>query len=439
MSRKLLPWFVVAAFLASPARAELIQGVIAESAEDGRVVEEEAADQDLVKLRARFQAESQGAGTPNQIGAGVFIPVAQGEKDVFFVDVQAGVNLSDFNDYSSIDTTLVKGATVSTSTRLGYRWLNGDKSTMYGINVGYDSRPMATGQTVDGIQLLGSEQSVFYQQIGVSAEASTKNSRLNAYASLPIGETEQWLNWYAAGGALNTYGLDVKLKAVDRLSASLGYYYQHGDLGAANGSGVKGEITYDIADDVSLAVKGTYDEAFETRISGNIVYRFGGSSAKPSSVSDELLVALNAAPDHRNVRVHDCHWWDLECDIHKIGGLVNSGTGWVRHHVIHPLVKDAEKFGLSASQASDLMHSLESKLGKKVAKWAFKKVLTKVLKLSEDSGKIAEEDTRALRDFLDEVRSADASDGLDGVADVVADNPELTAEALAEAAEIAAE
>lgn len=332
---------------------------------------------------------------------------------------------------------------MSTSTRLGYRWLNGDKSTMYGINAGYDSRPMATGQTVDGIQLLGSEQSVFYQQIGVSAEAATKNYRLNAYALLPIGETEQWLNWYAAGGALNTYGLDVKLKAVDRLSASLGYYYQHGDLGAANGSGVKGEITYDIADDVSLAVKGTYDEAFETRVSGNIVYRFGGSSAKLSSVSDELLVALNAAPAHRDVRVHDCHWWDIECDFHQIesglGHIVHEGEGWVDHHVIQPLVKGFQKFGLDAKQAADVMHSLEEKLGEKVVKWAFKKVLTRVLRLSKDSEKIAEEDTQALRDFLSEVRNADASDGLDGVADVVPDNPELTAEALAEAAEVVAE
>ena len=435
MSRQLLPWFVVAAFLASPAQAELIQGVIAESAEEDRVVEEEAADQDLAKLRARFQAESQGAGTSNQIGAGVFIPVAQGEKDVFFVDVQAGANLSDFNGYSSIDTTLVKGATVSTSTRLGYRWLNGDKSAMYGINAGYDSRPMATGQTVDGIQLLGSEQSVFYQQIGVSAEAATKNYRLNAYALLPIGETEQWLNWYAAGGALNTYGLDLKLKAVDRLSASLGYYYQHGDLGAANGSGVKGEIAYDIADDVSLAVKGTYDEAFETRISGNIVYRFGGSSAKPSSVSDELLVALNAAPAHRNVRVHDCHWYDLECDI-------KSASSWTNSHLIGPLVGDLKDLGLSAKQVADLMHKLEEELGEKVAKWALKKVLKRVLKWAEKAADapVAEETTQALRDFADQVIVADELEGgLEGVAEVVADNPELTAEALAEAGAVAAE
>lgn len=108
MSRKLLPWFVVAAFLASPAQAELIQGVIAEAAEEGRVVEEEASNRDLAKLRARFQAESQGAGTPNQIGAGVFIPVAQGEKDVFFVDVQAGVNLSDFNDFRVLIRPLLR-------------------------------------------------------------------------------------------------------------------------------------------------------------------------------------------------------------------------------------------------------------------------------------------------------------------------------------------
>ena len=234
---------------------------------------------------------------------------------------------------------------------------------------------------------------------------------------------------------MNTYGLDLKLKAVDRLSASLGCYYQHGDLGAANGSGVKGEIAYDIADDVSLAVKGTYDEAFETRISGNIVYRFGGSSAKPSSVSDELLVALNAAPAYRNVRVHDCHWYDFECDI-------KSASSWTNRHLIGPLVGDLKDLGLSAKQVADLMHKLEEELGEKVAKWALKKVLKRVLKWAEKAADapVPEETTQALRDFADQVIVADELEGgLEGVAEVVADNPELTAEALAEAGAVAAE
>ena len=47
--------------------------------------------------------------------------------------------------YSSIINTTVAGTTISTSSRLDYRWLNSDRSWMFGVNAGYDSRPMATG------------------------------------------------------------------------------------------------------------------------------------------------------------------------------------------------------------------------------------------------------------------------------------------------------
>ena len=452
MANRLLSLLLVSAVISAPAQAEMLKAA-SESIEqhDDASVDPGDREEALVPLKARFQGATQGAGTPNQVGAGVFVPLGQGEKHVFYADVQAAVNLSDFNQFSSIDTTLLRGATVSTSTRVGVRWLNDDKTWLYGFNAGYDTRPMATGETVDGINLLGTEQTVFFQQVAVGAELASDSLGFNAYALLPVGQTEQWLNWYAAGGALNTYGLDMKVRPVDRLSAALGYYYQEGDLGAADGSGVKAELSYALADDLTVALKGTYDEAFETRISGNIVYKFGGGSSRQSSgrsssqssLSDGLLIALNAVPEHRDVRVHDCHFWDLKCDIDSLGSGVKRGwrdvTGWVNHNVIKPFVRDAEQFGLSAEQAADLMHSLEEKLGEKIAKSVFKKILKRVLKLSEDTEKLAEEDTAGLREFAGKVRNAYAEDGFDGVAEVVAENPELTAEALGEAAEIAAE
>jgi hypothetical protein len=102
----------------------------------------------------------QGAGTPNQAGIGGFLPLSVGDNGVFFVDALAKVNFADREGYSSINTD-VAGSTICTSTRLRYRWLNGDRSWMYGLNAGYDSRPMNTGDTDIGIPLFVAERSAF--------------------------------------------------------------------------------------------------------------------------------------------------------------------------------------------------------------------------------------------------------------------------------------
>ena len=70
-----------------------------------------------------------------------------GKNSVFFLDVLANANFSDIKGQSSIVNTDVGGTTISTSSRLGYRWLNGDRSWMYGVNAGYDTRPL----TSDGV------------------------------------------------------------------------------------------------------------------------------------------------------------------------------------------------------------------------------------------------------------------------------------------------
>ena len=95
---------------------------------------------DVVKPTIEFQGALQGAGTPNQAGIGGFLPLSVNENSVWFVDALVNANFGDRSSFSSIGDTLVSGTTLSTSTRLGYRWLNGDRSWMYGINGGYDSR-----------------------------------------------------------------------------------------------------------------------------------------------------------------------------------------------------------------------------------------------------------------------------------------------------------
>ena len=82
---------------------------------------------DVVKPTIGFQGALQGAGTPNQAGIGGFLPLSVGENSVWFLDALVNANFADRDGESSIINTDVGGG-YSTSTRLGYRWLNSDRS-----------------------------------------------------------------------------------------------------------------------------------------------------------------------------------------------------------------------------------------------------------------------------------------------------------------------
>ena len=263
---------------------------------------------DVVKPTLGFQGALQGAGTPNQAGIGGFLPLSVGDNSVWFLDVLANANFADYENNSSIINTDVAGTTISTSSRLGYRWLNSDRSWMYGVNGGYDSRPMNSGGTDTGINVIGTEKNAFFQQVAVNAEAVTNYWNFNAYALIPIGDTEQDLNLFYQGGALNTYGLDVGYFITPVVNASVGYYYQNGDLGAADGSGVLGRLAYEISNGLTAGVNISYDEAFETRVSADLKVRFGGASTTAQRKEVQQLSVINAltsTPSNRDVRVHD--------------------------------------------------------------------------------------------------------------------------------------
>ena len=234
---------------------------------------------DVVKPTLGFQGALQGAGTPNQAGIGGFLPLSVGDNSVWFVDVLANANFADYGNYSSLINTEVAGTTISTSSRLGYRWLNSDRSWMYGLNAGYDSRPMNTGNADTGVDVTG-QRDVFFQQLAAGLEAVSETWNFNAYGLFPVGDTEQVLNDRYRGGALSTYGLDVGYAITPEWDASIGYYYQHGDdLTANDANGVLAQLGYEITDGLTLGVNVSYDEAFETRVSGNIEYRFGSGNA----------------------------------------------------------------------------------------------------------------------------------------------------------------
>ena len=266
---------------------------------------------DAVKFNYGFQGALQGAGTPNEAGIGAFIPLHVGSNSVAFVDVLVNANFSDYSGYSSIINTDVSGTTFSTSTRLGYRWLNGNRSWMFGVNAGYDSRPMATGGTDTGVDVTGSERTVFFQQVAANLEAVSNSWNFNAYALVPIGDTEQQLNSVYEGGALDTYGLDVGYSITPDLRASVGYYYQYRSEEHVNGSGVRGRLAYNLTNGLTVGANLSYDQAFETRVSADIKYRFGANGYGAPSIRKQqpvvmpVIQALSTTPANRDVRVHD--------------------------------------------------------------------------------------------------------------------------------------
>ena len=291
-------------------------GISPAGAEEAKVAKGTAADlgvmevslKDAVQFNWGFQGQTQGAGTPNAIGIGGFLPLAVGINNVFFLDALANVNLPDIGNSSSIINTEVAGTTISTSTRLGYRWLNSNRSWMFGVNAGYDSRPMATGQPDTGITVTNL-QTPFFQQVAAGLEAVSNQWNFNAYALVPVGDTDQRLNSAYNGGALDTYGLDAGYSITPDLKASVGYYYQQGDLDEVDGSGVRGRFAYNISNGLTLGANISYDQAFSTRFSADLKYRFGsneyGSPQKLQPPMLPVIQAMSTTPANRDARVHD--------------------------------------------------------------------------------------------------------------------------------------
>ena len=322
MLRRLFAGLVATAAFVAPLAATAQDG----SAEDLGVMSISLAD--VVKPTIGFQGALQGAGTPNQAGIGGFLPLSVGENSVWFFDALVNANFADRAGESSIINTEVAGTTISTSSRLGYRWLNSNRSWMYGINGGYDSRPINTGDADTGVNV-SNKRSVFFQQLALNAEAVSNSWNLNAYGLFPIGDTEQRLNNYYGGGALHTYGLDIGYWVSPNVNASCGYYYQHGDnLTEDDGSGIKGRLTYTISNGLTIGGNLSYDEAFDTRLTADIKYRFGGNgNASPSKQDLPVIKALSTSPKNRNVRLHDSLWACIpSCGMSLLSGSPLSTT-----------------------------------------------------------------------------------------------------------------
>ena len=123
---------------------------------------------------------------------------------------------------------------------------------------------------------------------GIEAVSDTWN--VNVYALVPVDDKEYRLNSVYNGGSLDTYGVDVGYSITPEFETSIGYYYQKGDLGTADGSGVQGRIAYNMGNGFSVGTNLSYDDAFDGRVSADITYRF----ATPEAVKASIKKAWNA-------------------------------------------------------------------------------------------------------------------------------------------------
>ena len=319
---------------AALALASLPFGLRPVAAQEAKTTQGTAADlgvmsislKDAIQPNFGFQGALQGAGTPNQAGIGGFLPLAIGDNSVFFLDAQANANFADFNEYSSIINTKVAGTTISTSTRLGYRWLNGDRSWMFGVNAGYDSRPLATGGTDNGVYVTNSK-SVFFQQVALNLEAVSNKWFTSAYLLYPIGEygynkEPARINSIYSADSVMTVGANIGYNLTPNLKASVGYYYSEGDAEAANSSSIKGRLEYNIANGLASGINIAYDPAYSEgyssgefykilNLSVDLKWRFGANGYGAPSIRKQqpvvmpVIQALSATPANRDVRVHD--------------------------------------------------------------------------------------------------------------------------------------
>ena len=276
----------------------------------------------MVKPSIGFQGALQGAGTPNQAGIGGFLPLSVGENSVWFLDALVNANFADRAGESSIINTDVAGGTISTSTRVGYRWLNSDRSWMYGLNAGYDSRSLKSGDADTGVNVTN-KRTLGFQQIALNAEAVSNSWALNGFGLVPIGDVEQRLNSVYDSGALNTYGLDAGYFITPVLKVYVGYYYQHRDQEDVDGSGVRGRLAYEITSGITTAINTSYDKAFDTRVSADIKVRFGHAAMTEQRKKIQqapVITALTSKPSHRDVRLHD---WGLPTLGNRVKPLIN--------------------------------------------------------------------------------------------------------------------
>jgi hypothetical protein len=209
---------------------------------------------------------------------------------------------------------------------------------MFGVNAGYDSRPLATGGTDNGVYVTDSK-SVFFQQVALNLEAVSNKWFTSAYLLYPIGEygfnkTPALINSFYGADSVMTVGTNIGYNLTPNLKASIGYYYSEGDAGDANGNSVKGRLEYNIANGLTTGINIAYDPAYSKgyssdefyktlNLSADLKWRFGANGYGAPSIRNQqpvvmpVIQALSASPENRDVRIHDCSFssfWSGGCN-----------------------------------------------------------------------------------------------------------------------------
>ena len=94
-------------------------------------------------------------------------------------------------------------------------------------------------------------------------------------------------------------------------------------------------LAYSISNGLDAGVNLSYDQAFETRFSADLKYRFGGNSNKTASEKKALqtpvIQALKETVKNRDVRVHDLEMCNTQEEIMWIDGgcSIIDGRGYI--------------------------------------------------------------------------------------------------------------
>jgi hypothetical protein len=279
---------------------------------------------EMAKFSWGFQGSLQDAGVTNRIGAGFFYPFYTKVNKMLFLDSRFDLNLGDYNVSpeflsSSINDVQVQGVSVSTSTRLGYRWIDRNLNRAFGFSAGYDSRPLIAGFPMDDFikeftAYRGGPQTQFFQQIGLSVVTAGEKSKVAAYSLLPIGEygigSQKVASIYGLYGAspLMTAGIDLEYEVFPSVKALTGFYYQSNEselplyIDPVSGFGFKVKLTGDINSYSSIYAKMTRDLNFKTRYSAGFIFRFAEIVSK--NKLGGIIEFINSSPDYRYVRVN---------------------------------------------------------------------------------------------------------------------------------------
>tara|TARA_B100001057_G_C22843191_1_gene947927 strand:- start:1569 stop:2678 length:1110 start_codon:yes stop_codon:yes gene_type:complete len=252
-----------------------------------------------IKSRWYFKGQSQGAGTPNSLSAGGFIPFSPKKDSTWFLDTNLKADIADSNG-SSILNGQVDETNFSTSTRLGYRWLNKHIDKMYGIYGGYDNRTLKSGDVAS--YSITDQKEVSLSQLAFGVEAVTDTWKLNTYALLPNENSVERINSHYKAAAIKTIGINVGKQLTPKIDYSLEYYYQSSNLDES-GSGLKGRFDYDLGGGLTVGVNLSSDDIFNTRVSADFNYLFG-SKASYDKKDSVLVDSMQSSPSNRDVKVH---------------------------------------------------------------------------------------------------------------------------------------